>query len=182
MVYRFISDHLRLSPQTWMLPLAEQRRRRRRTRARRRRAEKLAAVQTPAVPAGGVRLRKPLSDSPNTFPPDPKRTQVTEGSNLPQRLRRRCRTAAAVNPQLHADKFVLIFSNKTRELERRWAVFFSSSSVSLFHPNPFRWSFPLGYFPLPGPLKIKPSHSTASLTMKKGGLSFFCCRRTHPSG
>lgn len=30
----------------------------------------------------------------------------------------------------------------------------------------------LSDIPLPGPFQIKPSHSTASLTMKKGGFSF----------
>lgn len=35
---------------------------------------------------------------------------------------------------------------------------------------------------LPGSFEIKPSHSTASLTMKKRWVFLFCCRRTHPLG
>lgn len=65
--------------------------------------------------------------------------------------------------------------NKLRLPEARGALC-RSPLVLFFLVQPkdhFRRFFPLGYPPLPCcSYEIKPSHSTASLTMKKGGFSF----------
>lgn len=82
----------------------QRRRRRRRTtrRRRRRRLEKLAAVQTSAVPTHWVQLRKPLSDSPNCFLSHTKHTRNKKKINFtlaapPPGLEKK---TATVNPQL----------------------------------------------------------------------------------
>lgn len=169
--------------------LQNEHRRRRRTRRmrrrrRRRRVEKLAAVQTSAVPTesnSGNRCLSPQSPFP-------------------------CSLSAQIHAEAH--KFKLYLSWSTAGSEKRVGKSTTSHGLSScgrlvsllptrrrqVHPQsdttggleanegvrfcfvPFPEITLVGSFlsdiPLPGSFEIKPSHSTASLTMKKGGFSF----------
>ncbi|KAK5926087.1 hypothetical protein CgunFtcFv8_021686 [Champsocephalus gunnari] len=61
-------------------------------------------------------------------------------------------------------KFIHIFSDTTGELEATGRLRFCFPRITLVGPF-------LSDIPLPGPFEIKPPHSTASLTMNKGGFS-----------
>lgn len=177
---------LELSPQSWMLRRAEEE-----DKQKGEEGEKLAAVRTPAVPTGSdsgsrrpVRLIPP---PPHTHSPTPARKrgkfELYLGSSAAGRGEETPRYIHNFSPlRAHAgrqDSLKPRTSSSAPEALRSCArsplplPSFTSLSSVLF----------LSDIHLPGSFQIKPSHSNASLTMKKRWVFLFLGRRrTHPSG
>ncbi|MEQ2313434.1 hypothetical protein AMECASPLE_001960 [Ameca splendens] len=130
---------------------------------RRRRAGKLAAVQTPAVPTDWVQLGKPSTHfrpkAPNTlqFWTQFYLNGSTAGSEKNMGIIHKVHTDGRIDCSQHEPGRV---PPHIHSQDRRGVDILPQSRSFALGPS------------LPDPFEIKPSHSCASLTMKKGGLSF----------